>query len=298
MRHALEFTLTAAWAASCALAAWPVDARSFEYLSAGDGQAISAGTSTGESGVSTMSAAVARNTADAELAPIELQGVHNFRDVGGYTSVYGGTIRKGLLYRSADLGDMTSADRAQLHVLGIRYEYDLRNPEERAARPTKWGSDRPTIFTPFTSLYVPDPPQLPKDMPIGEAYAYLASAQAASLAKILRNLATERQPALIHCAAGNDRTGVTIAILMKILGVSEDQIVHEYLRSNEYWRSVDPTDPGLSADAIPTLFKTIDAHYNSFDNYVKQGLQLEYQDVQRLRKRYLGNSNRRLKQAE
>lgn len=233
----------------------------------------------------------------------ELTSVHNFRDVGGYATGDGHTIRKGVLYRSADLADMSEEDRDKLRVLGIRYEIDLRGPNERALRPSRWGAEAPTASTPFPVLFDPNAPPEPTSKTASEEYADLAIDQAANIASALGEMAQSDAPVLLHCAAGNDRTGVTVAVLMAVLGVPREEIIREYLRSNEYWTSpagrkdmqtrahMSATEinawPGLTADTLNGMFQILDRRYGSFDGYRQEALKLTARDEEQLRVRFL-----------
>ena len=66
---------------------------------------------------------------------IDLEGVLNFRDLGGYKAADGRLVRKGQIFRSAELSGLTDADLAAVEALGIKAVFDLRSNEERAARP-------------------------------------------------------------------------------------------------------------------------------------------------------------------
>ena len=87
-------------------------------------------------------AALADTTAAA--APSHLvtfEGSNNFRDLGGYVTADGKTVRSGLVYRSAALNRVTPAGFAYLKTLGIRTNVDFRSTDERAKAPVVWPSD-------------------------------------------------------------------------------------------------------------------------------------------------------------
>ena len=66
---------------------------------------------------------------------LKLDGVHNFRDYGGYAAARGARVKTGLLWRSAQHGDASADDLAAVHALGIKTVIDLRGPSERVAKP-------------------------------------------------------------------------------------------------------------------------------------------------------------------
>ena len=241
--------------------------------------------------------AACTGSAGAADPSLQLEGVHNFRDIGGYETRDGRTIRHGILYRSADLGDMTPADRDKLLGLGIRYEIDLRGPGEIAARPSKWGTHPMKTMTPFQDV------KTHPNESYDELNADIVVHQAANIGSVLHQLGQGNTPTLLHCAAGNDRTGITVAVLMKVLEVPAEQIDREYLRSNEYWTSkVGRQDlrrrthesekevnawSGLEGKALDNMFHLLDQRYGSFDAFLRDQVKLTQQDVEQLRNRFL-----------
>lgn len=244
---------------------------------------------------------VAAGISNAQNVP-QLDGVKNFRDIGGYTTTDGSRVRYGILYRSADLVTMTPEDRERLRAKDLRREIDLRSPTEMTTRPSNWGSNAPAVETPFHSLYEPNALKT-ASVSVSVGYADLAMFQAESIGEIIRGLSHDEGASLVHCAVGNDRTGVTVAVLMTVLGVPRDQVVHEYLRSNEYWTSdegrkelkqrTNSSDevirawPGLTAANLNGMFDIIDQRYTSFDGYIRNGLKLSQADVDAARARFL-----------
>lgn len=247
----------------------------------------------------------------------KLQGVLNFRDIGGYKTADGHTIRYNLLYRSAVLAAMTLSDNQELAPLKIRYEIDLRTPAQRSQFPTHWGPNPPQVIDiPFLVGNIPplrpsdslDPIKAKENARLG--YASYAMVNAATMGQVLHVLAEGDVPALIHCNGGRDRTGVTVAVLMTVLGASRKDVYHEYLLSNRPATAAQqrqmaairnqpyppsPADRELQkADTLDTtgldaFFHAIDANYGSFNAYVRDGLKLSDRDLQDLRRRFLTN---------
>lgn len=229
-------------------------------------------------------------------------GIYNFRDVGGYETADGRTVRSGVLYRSATLGDMTPSDRDALLSLGIHSEVDLRCPDEMAEMPSRWAGVRMKVTTPFVPLCVPPAPHEPEVTEPGEGYAQAARLGASGLGKTFRDLSRSSEATVIHCTGGADRTGLAVAILFRMLGVSEEQIEHEYMLTNDYWSSaeglrhadrilrgtpVPPGFPGMKPTTIRVMFAAIDRQYGTFDRYVRDGMQLSEGDVRAIRRRFL-----------
>jgi protein-tyrosine phosphatase len=254
----------------------------------------------------------------------KLEGVPNFRDIGGYKTSDGHTIRYNTIYRSAQLTAMTPDDNALLAPLKIRYEIDLRTPGQISQAPTHWGPNPPqAIDIPFLP-HSPPPLLPPNNLDPAQVkaqwrqnYAITAVVNAQTIGKVLHDLAQGDEPVLIHCTVGRDRTGQTIAVLMTLLGVSRKDVYREFLLSNEYLLADGkysteaqrrliatamnlpyppaPVDPKLqkanSGDAswLDAFFLSIDRKYGSFDAYVRDGLKLSKEDVQSLRRRLLVN---------
>jgi protein-tyrosine phosphatase len=184
---------------------------------------------------------------------IAIDSVPNLRDLGGWPTRGGGRVRRGLLYRSTELGRLAGADMAAFAALGIRSVYDLRTKTERSARPDR--------LPPGTEYVVADvvadlvdaaPAQLFKvatDPQAAEAllgggkgqalfekgYREIVSLPSACAAyhRLFTDLThEEHRPALFHCTGGKDRTGWAAASLLTLLGVPDDLVMQEYLLTN------------------------------------------------------------------
>jgi protein-tyrosine phosphatase len=286
-----------------------------------------------------LSALLLAGCAAAPKNTPELVGVANFRDVGGYRTEDGHLIRRGLLYRSAQLSGMTPADQEKLIGLGIRYEIDLRTAKERIGQPSHWGQHAPGVLISFrypeeeqnAQNAVPGPGQGNGKMDVGQAVSFVMSPQvtavqvsdylkdatahltidhASEIGAVMRSLAQEDAPALLHCTGGKDRTGITVAVLMTLLGAPREEVYQEYLRSNdqlEVWyrqakekaqASGQPYDvsfelfrarSGVDRSWLENAFQTIDRQYQSFDGFTRDALKLSPRDVEQLRAKFLVN---------
>ena len=231
----------------------------------------------------------------------KLQGVSNFRDIGGYKTADGYTIRYNELYRSSALYGMTLADNEKLAPLKIRYEIDLRTPAQRSQLPTNWGPNPPEVIDiPFLVGDVP-PLRPPESLDPAKVkanalrvYASYATLNAPTIGQVLHVLAQGDEPALLHCNGGRDRTGVTVAVLMTLLGASRRDVYREYLLSDRHAAEAQqppvaaPIHPKApKAETLDAFFHAIDANYGSFHAYVRDGLKLSNEDVQKLRRGFL-----------
>ncbi len=170
---------------------------------------------------------------------VVLQGGSNFRDIGGYDTAGGGNVRWGHVYRSAALDRLTGADLVTVDQLGLRVVYDLRGEEERRRAPSLLPVGISSQSLPIggaaaktrelTDLLVEGRVEaLPPDF-LERIYDGMAESAAATFGRLLTSLADPSgTPALIHCTAGKDRTGMSVALLLSVLGVSETDILDDY----------------------------------------------------------------------
>jgi len=161
------------------------------------------------------------------------QGAFNFRDLGGYRGRAGQTVRWRTLYRADALHRLPDDELDQLSLLGVRTVLDLRTQSE-----IEHGRIEAEHLG-ITHLHLPvlgrtwSPEKLDPDADAGEVlgslYVQMLDVGAPALADSLRVLADPSQvPAVFHCAAGKDRTGVLAAVVLALLGVDEEVIIGDY----------------------------------------------------------------------
>jgi protein-tyrosine phosphatase len=165
-----------------------------------------------------------------------LDGASNFRDLGGYPTVDERVVRTGILFRSGALHALTDADHERLRALGVRVAVDLRPPEEQAAEPTNAPFLRIVPVPLLRGERTSDPSALANGTGyLRDRYAEIVLDRAPDIGTIVRCLAEEDGlPAVIHCAAGKDRTGVVAAVLLLALGVDEATVLDDYELTSEY----------------------------------------------------------------
>jgi len=162
-----------------------------------------------------------------------LEGAANSRDAGGYINHKGQTVRRGLLLRSNALGCLSEAGCAQFTALKVKTVVDFRMISQVDALPD------PACVMDTTSYN-----HYPIDI-IGvtweEVYTNIVNLYAESIAKTFDLLAdAENLPLLVHCVAGKDRTGIFVALVHKLLGVSDQDIMADFLLSLEVNYQVAP----------------------------------------------------------
>jgi protein-tyrosine phosphatase len=230
-----------------------------------------------------------------------LTGVTNFRDFGGYPTRDARRVRTRTLFRSAHLADATPEDLEKIATLGISVIVDLRRADERRRHPTgPWtnscrmirsdhGGDDPWgVFLRDSDLSATSIRDYLANfyfgLPFERSYIDLYS-------RFFEALATTTGALLVHCTGGKDRTGLIVALTHRFLGVHRDDIVSDYLLTNEVWSfdmhgtsvacgmsEAAGRAPGEAAvravmevDAryLDTAFSAIEAGAGSFDAYVE-----------------------------
>jgi protein tyrosine/serine phosphatase len=177
---------------------------------------------------------------------VALEGVDNFRDFGGYAANGGRRLRAGRLYRSASHGRATDADLEAIAALEIAVVVDLRRREERDRDPSRrHGAFAGEVITSDAGDYEPDTwiahvtnsdltPQSFRDYLTGYYREAPFKPRMIDLySRYFDALAGAPGPVLIHCAAGKDRTGILAALTHHLAGVGRDDILADYLLTND-----------------------------------------------------------------
>jgi protein-tyrosine phosphatase len=165
---------------------------------------------------------------------LSLPGTLNFRDVGGYPAAAGTTIGRRRLLRSDALHRLDSDAVAMLSGLGLRTVVDLRTHEETEIAPSPLGSfaERGIRVTQM-SLIGENFAGLP--LALDDVYQFIVDQRGPAIAAAVRVLAGPRAlPALVHCAAGKDRTGIVVALVLAAAGVPDKIIAADYALSRIY----------------------------------------------------------------
>lgn len=165
---------------------------------------------------------------------LSLQGADNVRDLGGLPTADGARTRAGVLYRASTLQELTDDDvRVLTEEVGLRLVVDLREPEEAERE----GRGPVAAHVPgYVNLTIRSGDPLPADVvpdivdiDLAAHYVGYLEASVEELVMIVRLLADSRHhPAVFHCAAGKDRTGVVAALVLDAVGVLPEAIVADY----------------------------------------------------------------------
>ena len=181
---------------------------------------------------------------DKLTSDTDIRSILNFRDAGGLRTTGGGTMRKGLIYRSANPDKVNKKDINKLKGLGIRTILDLRDPSEFSSGKAEIpGINIINITLKFESVtrqrlrpllkrnYDPDK----IDRVLNGVYVEIVDAMRPVFSTIAAMIPEpDNTPMLIHCQAGKDRTGILIALLQMIADVDREEIIRDYLASNDF----------------------------------------------------------------
>jgi hypothetical protein len=162
-------------------------------------------------------------------------GALNFRDVGGLPATDGRRIRSGVLFRSDTLQFLTAEDvRLLVEVLGIRTEVDLRREPEALAEGRGLLAETDVEHAHHPFAVAPQAAQTDVlvstsvDRVVEHYLAYLEFSGRAVAAAIRALARPGALPAVVHCAAGKDRTGVTVAFALSVAGVDDAAVAADY----------------------------------------------------------------------
>ena len=202
---------------------------------------------------------------------LPLEGGRNFRDIGGYETEDGRTVKWGHVYRSGRMSGLTDNDYDYLSDLGITTICDFRDSDERLEDPTVWaaGDIDYQVFTDapdsdpsenpmFTALLDPDATPEDVKLSMAEGYWEIAVGEAEGYTKMFDDLANGRIPLAFNCSAGKDRAGTAAALILTALGVPRETIVYDYSLSDDY---VDYMAEFLGADARAAAAEDPDSPY-------------------------------------
>jgi protein-tyrosine phosphatase len=162
---------------------------------------------------------------------LELAGVFNLRDVGGYPAAGGRTVRWRTLLRSDALHRIEPAGAAVLGRLELRTILDLRTHMETELAPS--ALDGLPVCVRHICILTGDMQALPLEL--DAIYRFMIDECGQAIADAVKVLAAASAvPALVHCSAGKDRTGIVVALVLAVLGVPDEVIAADYALSASY----------------------------------------------------------------
>lgn len=181
---------------------------------------------------------------DADWRHRPLEGVLNLRDFGGY-GCGSGALPQGKLWRSGHMARATDADLDALHALDLAIVVDLRSDPERVEQPSRRhpGFAGRVIEAEGAQEAPPHEASVARPGAVGpeDVRRHMVAAYRGlpwrpgmldAYSRTFEALAEAPGPLLIHCAAGKDRTGVLAALLHHVAGVSDEDVMEDYLLTN------------------------------------------------------------------
>lgn len=266
---------------------------------------------------------------------IDLDGTHNLRDFGGYETSDGRHVKWGVFYRSDQLSELTDRDVMRLESMNIRTVVDFRSKLEASNFPNILvGNSHTVSLDPNAStaqlaagsLDVQEKKNMstiellkngtfdpkiygdPQENMLKEYRKFSTSDEAIQAYKTYIHLALnpENTPLLQHCRGGKDRTGFGVAILLLILGVSEEDIISDYELSTYYkktrnekqmdkYRALTDDEEILNllytmqlskAEYMEMALDQIKKIYGSYEYYFSNVLELSENDIKKLKNLY------------
>lgn len=236
---------------------------------------------------------------------LPLEGVHNFRDYGGYPVSGGGRVRRGVLWRSGQHFGASDADLGRIGALGLATVIDLRGNSERDSHPCR----RPEGFAAEVLFHDGETSNVAPHERASDTMASAEAAQARMRAvyrripynpamvdvyrRFFAALVGSNAASLVHCFAGKDRTGVAVALVHHVLGVHRDDALEDYLLTNksatlpilreqaisrapERWGRADDATLqallGVDPSYLAETFAVIERENGSTDSYLEQVL--------------------------
>lgn len=163
---------------------------------------------------------------------LALEGAFNMRDLGHVTTADGYEVRSGKLFRADALHKLTPADLELLGAFGITAVIDLRSEHEITrtgpARLTEQGARH--LHRPIMGGDPSRPERENMPANLGHMYTLMAKHSADRFVEAMETLSSvDNMPAVFHCAAGKDRTGITAALIYSVLNVDRETIIADYV---------------------------------------------------------------------
>jgi len=168
---------------------------------------------------------------------LPLDGAFNFRDIGGYRTREGRTVVGRKVYRADALHRLGPADYPTLEPLGIDTIFDLRTATELESDGVgEFVAGRNHVHVPLieVSLNPINPAEDWLKVDLRDRYIEMLNARARAVPALFEWIAKPTGTACIfHCTGGKDRTGVVAALLLRTLGVDDEDVIADYALSQD-----------------------------------------------------------------
>ncbi len=238
---------------------------------------------------------------------IPLQGASNFRDLGGYKGHENRPVKWRKLFRSDHLANLVPKDVTQLEALGIARAFDFRGQQESQAQSYHWPqierhslNIEPTVVQRLQAHHLSGKPLTAVDAldAMQTTYRDFVRLDSHRFAQLFEHLLDKPDPLLFHCTAGKDRTGLAAALVLFALGVSEKDIWHDYLLTNQLYKRNSTGATTLSPDVLKIVWEVqesfltasldiIETEHGGVHSYLSNQLGLTPAALQKLRAHFL-----------
>ncbi|MGG3889869.1 tyrosine-protein phosphatase [Metabacillus fastidiosus] len=249
--------------------------------------------------------------------------LYNFRDIGGYRTKDGSCMKSGVLFRSDQLSKLSESDTEKLKQLDIKLICDLRTQKEHQSKPAKMRTNDTLkiVNIPIQQYETQDANRMKLlsflfrksgeeqfDHFIRDYYRRITFERTSQVNEILSLVAEEKNlPAIIHCTAGKDRTGIISAIIQLLVGISYEKVQEDYLLTNQYygprlsqfikvmrWISLFQVSPERTKYILEAKPEYLDEVYNdmlrqygSIETYLSEACQIDRCMIDRLKNQLL-----------
>lgn len=219
---------------------------------------------------------------------VPLEGAFNVRDLGGYKTRQGTTVKWGMVYRAGDLHELTQNDIRIMEERNLRTIIDFRIDDEKIKSPdADFATVVKRVELPINAGNMIDIKKFPANVAgqeiMKELNRVIVRYGTEAYTAFFRAL-SDRQaaPILFHCSAGKDRTGLGAALFLAALGVERKDIIEDYMLSAEYLRGkydqLIEEDPYLApmmtveSGYIEAALDMVETRFGGMELYLKETL--------------------------
>ena len=256
---------------------------------------------------------------------LDIPVLSNLRDAGGYPTRADAIVARGLVYRSNTFNPLSPEDIEKLERLGLKSNYDLRTNTEVKAKPDQMPpgvryhqldvlADAKSNAAARIEALLHNPRKANAELGGGKIEALfkrgyrefvsLPSARSAYRSLFLALADRSQLPAVFHCTTGKDRTGWAAAALLSLLGVPRDEVIADFMRTNEYTlsqfrskidefaaaggeRAIAEAILGVKPEYLEASFDEMQKRYGTIERYFSEGLGIDSAGQLALRELYI-----------
>lgn len=242
-----------------------------------------------------------------------IPGIQNFRDLGGYPARKGKEVSWGMIYRSSQIEEISFSTLAQLKNIGIKTIIDFRTLDE--SKQANWQDDDQRFNIVHLPMSAFNLAQILNGLKEGRikndsvhnlmirANREMVIFYRGNYKKMFEVMKEKENYPMLICSMGMGRASIASALILSVLGVSDEMVMYDYLTSNSYFDIPRASGfgyglPASTQEAITTLYSAredfliaaksqIEKSYGNMPTYMKKGLGLTDDNVKDLRHRLL-----------